>query len=774
MHRGYISYQKYYIDKLGNPIIELYGKLDTGKSFKIIEDRFKPYFYIKCDDETKTKSIFSKAEFERTNQKNFEEEEVIKVTFQNPKIMSEIRKIFSDNNISTFESDINLITQYLMEKDILRTFKTGNDPKKKEDEYVDYLFKNPELERLEEFDPKLRLLSIDIETSMDAKQLYSISLVTNNGYKNAVIVSSKKLTNAISVESEKDALLFFRKQIKKLDPDIIIGWNVIDFDFKVLQAKFKKYGIPFNLGRNDEECTLRIQADFLRDSTADFQGRIVLDGIHLLKSSFIQLDDYKLGTAAKEFLGDDKLITGDDNVNQIEDAYINNQQKLVDYNIKDSELVLQILDKTNVLGITIKRSFLTGLTPDRVKASVASLDSLYIRELHKRGYIAYTKRYGVKEEKILGGYVKKPKPGIYDYMLVFDFKSLYPSIIRTFNIDPLSYTEQKTENVVIAPNGAMFKNEEGILPSIIKKLWAQRDIAKKEKDLLASYAIKILMNSFYGVLANSSCRFFNPKIANAITHFGQYLIKLTSKEVENLGYEVIYGDTDSIFVKSNAKDLDEAKEIGEKIQGFMNKFFDEYIVREYKRKNNMELEFEKIFIKLLMPMARGGEEGSKKRYAGLVEKDGKKKLVFTGLEFVRSDWTEVSKHFQLGLIDLVFNDKPVDDFIKTFVDDIKSGKYDKDLVYRKALRKDISEYIKTTPPHVKAARLLDKIDSNIIKYYQTIDGPQPLQKVTSKIDYVHYIEKQIKPIADSVLVFFDKKFDDVIQGEKQQGLGAFF
>jgi DNA polymerase-2 len=774
MHRGYILYQKYYIDKIGNPIIELYGKLDTGKSFKIIEERVRPYLYIREQDENKAVSIFSKAEFKKVDKKNFEEEKVIKVTFQNPKVMSEIRKIFSDNNISSFESDINIINQYLMEKDILRTFKIKDDAVSEKDDYVDYIFKNPEIERADEFDPKLRLLSIDIETSMDAKQLYSISLVTNNGYKNAVIVSSQKLNNAVSVESEKEALLFFRKEIKSLDPDIIVGWNVVDFDFKILQTKFKKYGIPFNLGRNDEECTLRIQSDFLRDSTADFNGRIILDGIHLLKSSFIQLDDYKLSTAAKEFLGDDKLITGDDNVNEIEQAYLHNQQKLIDYNIKDSELVLRILDKTNVLGITIKRSFLTGLTPDRVKASVASLDSLYIRELHKRGIIAYTKNFGTKEEKILGGYVKKPKPGIYDYVLVLDFKSLYPSIIRTFNIDPLSYTEQKTGDVVIAPNGAMFKNEEGILPYIIKSLWAQRDIAKKEKDLQASYAIKILMNSFYGVLANDTCRFFNPKIANAITHFGQYLIKLTGKEVEMLGYKVLYSDTDSIFVKSNAKDYDEAKKIGEKIQVFVNNFFDEFIVREYKRKNNMELEFEKIFIKLLMPMARGSEEGSKKRYAGLVEKNGKKELVFTGLEFVRSDWTEVSKHFQLGLIDLVFNEKPVDSFIKTFAEDLRKGKYDADLVYRKSLRKDVTEYTKTTPPHVKAARLLDKIDSNIIKYYQTVDGPQPVQKVTSRIDYDHYIEKQIKPIADSVLVFFDKNFDDVIQGEKQKGLGAFF
>lgn len=767
--KGYILYQESKIVE-SSSVIELYGRLDDGSSFKIIENRFKPYFYIRESDFENAKKIYMN-EFEVGDYKNFEDEKLVKIIFSNPKNQSDIRKIYSDNNIPSFESDINIVNQFLMDKEILRTFETSSKPEK--GEYTKHLFKNPDIKSTPEFEPRLDLLSIDIETSMDAKQLYSISLVTNNNYKKAIIVSDKEYKNANSVKTEKEALLFFRQEIQKLDPDIILGWNVIDFDFNILRTKFKKYGIPFNLGRSDEDCTLRVDTDFLRDSTADFKGRIVLDGIHLLKSSNITLDDYKLSTAAKEFVGDDKLIEEDNKVNEITDAYINNPQKLIDYNIKDSVLVLQILEKTNVLGITINRSLLTGLPVDRVKASVASLDSLYLRELHKRGYVAYTKFIATKEEKTLGGFVKKPIPGIYNYILVMDFKSLYPSIIRTFNIDPLSYTTSD-ENVVEAPNGARFKNEEGILPSLIQRLWVQRDVAKKNNDLRASYAIKILMNSFYGVLANPGCRFFNPDIANAITHFGQFLIKLTSKEVETLGYKVIYGDTDSIFVDSKANNYKEAEIIGLKIQSFVNDFFKEFVKREYKRENVLELEFEKVFKKIMMPKARGSEEGSKKRYAGLIEKNGTEKLEFTGLEFVRSDWTESSKKFQLKLLDLVFHDKPFEAFIKDFVKELREGKHDEDLVYRKALRKDVGEYTKTTPPHVKAARLLDKIESNIIKYYMTLDGPQPIQKVSSQIDYEHYIEKQIRPIADTILTFYGKSLDDVMSGSSQKGLGAFF
>jgi DNA polymerase-2 len=175
-----------------------------------------------------------------------------------------------------------------------------------------------------------------------------------------------------------------------------------------------------------------------------------------------------------------------------------------------------------------------------------------------------------------------------------------------------------------------------------------------------------------------------------------------------------------------------------------------------------------------MPRIRGSESGAKKRYAGLLIDDlGKEKVDFTGLEFVRRDWTAVSKDFQLGLLDRVFHKQEVAEFVKKFVEDIKSGKYDKKLIYKKALRKNLNEYTKTTPPHVKAARKLDKVTSHIIEYYMTVDGPEPLEALKHTIDYNHYIEKQIKPIADSVLIFFNQNFNDVIQGTTQKSLFGF-
>jgi DNA polymerase-2 len=376
--------------------------------------------------------------------------------------------------------------------------------------------------------------------------------------------------------------------------------------------------------------------------------------------------------------------------------------------------------------------------------------------------------YQERGERIKGGFVMQSKSGIYDYILVLDFKSLYPSIIRTFNIDPLAFSP---DGEIEAPNGARFRNNEGILPMLIQSLWEARDKAKREKNDMKSFAIKITMNSFFGVLANPNCRFYSIEMANAITHFARKIVQDTAEKVKELGYEVIYGDTDSVFVKSGSENYEDAAKIGKRISKEINDHFNGLVKKEYRRKSFLELEFEKVFKKFLMPRIRGSNVGAKKRYAGLdVDEQGKEKIKITGLEFVRSDWTEIAKEFQMGLLERLFHDKDVKKYIKRVVEEIMAGKHDEKLVYRKSLTKKLEAYTKTTPPHVKAARLLPKVTDRIIRYYQTADGPQPIQNVTAKIDYDHYIEKQIKPIADSILEFKGLKFDELIEGENQKSI----
>ncbi len=764
--KGFVVYTTYRIED-NQALVYLFGRLENGESFLTINE-FKPYFYIKNKDVSKLKEIDIDVNYavEKSKFRNFDEEQVSKIILNVPKDVPRLRRAFEDEKIECYEADIRFTSRFLIDHKIKGSLEIKGDYKK--GNFVNRIYQNPEL-RSSDFFPDLKTLSLDIETDMEGKQIYSIAFYTKE-FNKSLIVSNKNLKNAESFKDEKSLLERFKELVIEIDPDIITGWNVIDFDLAKIRERFDANKVEFVLGRTEWKSSLRVQSDFFRDSSADIAGRMVLDAIHILRSSFISLDDYRLDTAAKSFLNEKKLIDEENKGEEIEQLFKNNPQKLVDYNIKDAELVIKILEKKKLIELTIERSLLTGMELDRVKASIASLDSLYMRETMNRGYVVPSAGFEEREERIKGGFVRDSTPGIYDFIIVLDFKSLYPSIIRTFNIDPIS---MDLKGEIKAPNGVRFKSNDGILPMIIQKLWEQRDKAKKRKDEAASFAIKIHMNSIFGVMANPTCRFYSLELANAITHFGQKIVKDTASEIEKIGYNVIYGDTDSVFVETKANNLEQANDIGQKIEKHINTHYDNLVKKEYKRKSFLNIEFDKCFVRFLMPRIRGSEKGAKKRYAGLLIIDGKEKIDFTGLEFVRRDWTALAKKFQMELLDKIFHKKEVAGFIKNFVEDLKKGKYDDLLVYRKAIRKELSAYIKTTPPHVKAARKLDKLSSNIIKYIMTENGPEPIQNITSKIDYAHYIDKQIKPLADSVLVFFNQKFDDIIKGSKQTKLFGF-
>ncbi|MAG39644.1 DNA polymerase II, partial [Candidatus Pacearchaeota archaeon] len=627
----------------------------------------------------------------------------------------------------------------------------------------------------------LKVLSLDIETG-ERGELLCLGLYSDN-YKKSFVSAGKtsKRKFVVSCKDEEEILEKFKEEFLDFDPDVITGWSVIDFDFAYLRDLFEKYKINFSLGRTTEKSRLKIESNFFRSSTLKVSGRLVLDGLNFIRDPYIRdsptiksknFENYTLESVSNEMLGKGKLLKGKGRGVEIIDLFENNIDKLIDYNLLDCELVYDILDKSKMIDLAIERAELTGMTLDRIGSSILSFDSLYIRDATKQGFVSPTMRYVEKTERITGGFVMNPVPGIYDNVLVFDFKSLYPSVIRTFNIDPLSFLGVNKKKGVCVFNGACFENKDGVLPGILDRLHQAREKAKKEGRELSSYAIKIIMNSFFGVLASPNCRYFNMDIANAITMSCQELIKKTMGMVEDKGHKVIYGDTDSIFV-SSVEDGREAILIGEKVEKDINAFYDKFVTENYDRKSFLELEFEKLYLSLMIPAVRGTKEGAKKRYAGLKKVNGKEEIEIVGLEAIRGDWTEAAGDFQRKLLDFVFHKKDFKKYILKFVEDLLKGSFDDKLVYRKQLRKNVEDYTKTTPPHVKAARKLKVISGSLVEYLVTVDGPEPLQNLKHKIDYDHYLEKQIKPVANSILGLFDCDFDDILAGSKQTSLSCF-
>lgn len=753
--------------------VYLYGRLENGQSFVTL-NKLEPYFFIEKKEAAKVKSYLSKYTTSETNATTFQNQDVIKISHTDYGMITKLAKVLHDKDINTYEADVKPVQRFLIDNDLKGTIQIEGDSQPLEK--IDRYYQDPVIKPVQ-FHPKLQTVAIDIESDKTTGKLFCIGIYSEEK-KTVFMVTKEKVPQVVSCATEEECLEKWKQAIIKLDPDIITGWNVIDFDFLYLKKLFEKHDIPFDIGRDNSQVRLRIESDFFKSSTVAITGRQVLDGLNLMKDPFIQeapsiknakFDSWTLEDVAQSLLGSGKLLKGKDRHSEIEQLYKKDQEKLALYNLQDCKLAYDILEKTQTLELAIERSQLTGLTLDKLTASVAAFDSLYIREARKRKLVSPTTRYTRKEERIKGGYVMESKPGIYHEVIVLDFKSLYPSLIKTFNIDPASFVKKATANTIEAPNGAHFLNTEGILPGIIKTLHEARESAKREKRELASYAIKIIMNSFFGVLANENCRYFSLDIANAITHFGQYLIKLTAEQITERGLNVIYSDTDSIFIETERSN-EKANQLGKKLPEEINEFYKEYIQEKYKRTSQLELEFKKHYKAFMMPKVRNLEKGSKKRYAGLIEKNNKEEIEITGLEAIRGDWTEAAQEFQKELLDKVFHRQEVTTFIRSYVQAIKKGKMDSKLIYTKSLRKGLDEYTKTTPPHVKAARLLEKVDSPTISYYITVNGPEPIQKHTHPLDYDHYIKKQIEPIANTILTFFGKTFEELTQESKQTKL----
>ena len=361
----------------------------------------------------------------------------------------------------------------------------------------------------------------------------------------------------------------------------------------------------------------------------------------------------------------------------------------------------------------------------------------------------------------------EPKPGIYENVWVFDFKSLYPSIIRTFNIDPLGFTATPdVSDIRIGEIG--FKRSDAILPGMLDELFPRRERAKVQGDGVASQAIKILMNSFYGVLGTPACRFHNTAIANAITGQGRFLLEWSRSWFEDLGFEVLYGDTDSVFVKARQRNAELAVEEGPRLALRLTQALSDFVRERWSVQSKLELEFEKLYTQLFLASVRHGSSGASKRYAGL--RYGSERVEFTGMEVVRRDWTELAKTVQRELYQRLFGGAPVEAYLKEVVREVRRGEHDDWLVYRKGLRKSVDEYTANTPPHVVAARKSHDPGARLVVYQMTTAGPEPVDALIHPPDLEHYIDKQIRPVAEPVLGALGLDFDQVIGDDRQLGL----
>ncbi len=785
-----------------------YSGLSDHGPFEIIITNDLPLFFIPRD--AKLPGRFFHCERRKVNLTAFDGRPVDGLYFKTQHLLYKARKYYEEQGIQTFEADIRPEERYLMERFIHGGIEFEGACHSRDGVLQ---FVNPQI-RKGDYPPLFSVLSLDIETGQEG-QLYSIACdfkgptghkepVQHPKHINGVVLmldenaqqpagplgacmdagafgERKEIEDVLPGHSfellpegghlyrmpnEKALLKGFLNVMDVLDPDIIIGWHVIGFDLLFLGRKYRDWRVPFSIGR--DHGPPRIQEARKGLFRADMCGRIVIDGPPALRAAFYSFDNFRLETVASALLGVGKDIGEEkDKVAEIERRFREDKRGLARYNLLDCRLVSDIFEKTGLIDLVHKRATISGLSMDRVGMSVAAFDYFMLPQIHRKGFVAPNVRDVVSRGHAQGGWVFTKEPGFYEHVVVLDFKSLYPSIIRTFKIDPLSRL-RADRDPLNTPMGISFSRSAHVLPGYIKTLMDKREQAKQDSDPHLSQAIKILMNSFYGVMGTAGCRFYHKDLPSAITGTGQWILKTTRNYLEQDGYEVIYGDTDSVFVCLKETDLADCDGASEKLVSQTNGFITQKILDEFGLESQLEIEYEKHFLRFFLPAIRGGGSAAKKRYAGMITKDGKKELVLTGLEFVRSDWTRFARNFQYQLFQRIFRDQEVVEWTRKKVSDLKAHAYDNDLVYQKRLTKPPHEYTKLLPPHVKAVLLLGKEGANRkeSRYVMTLRGPVPVEQPHTDLDYHHYIEKQLKPIFDAVMVFFDLSFNDIIGGRQ--------
>ncbi len=779
-----------YITKDNKAILRLFLR-DSEKAFVVYDENFEPYFYVFPKDSLDN----TKKDIENLNDKRIikiekckkkfigKDVEVLRVVVDHPQSVPKVREVIK--NLQSVEKiaeyDIPYARRYVIDKGLVPMQWLKIECKKSNNS----LFAE-NIEILEKELPELKILAFDIEVynpkgapRFDRDPIIMINLVSNTGLKKVLTWKEIDLDFVETCISEKAMIKRFEEIINEEDFDIIIGYNSSAFDFPYLKKRLEKLGMNIYLGRDRTPFKVEARTDV---PEVKINGRVHIDLYPIVRRN-MSLSSYVLENVVKEILGIEKeKIEGKDIWKVWDEDDKEGLARLANYALEDAYYTFELGKKFLPLYYELSKLVKQPLQDVSRMTAGQLVEWFLLREAYYRNEIAPNKPKkeelkAREEETYVGGYVMEPKKGIKENIAVFDFRSLYPSIIVTHNIDPSTLITDKNckENKVPELGYCFSKEKEGFIPSILKMLIEKRQEVKKrmkeaegiEKKFLdvQQKALKILANSFYGYMGYARARWYRRECAESVAAFARYYIKKVMEVAEKeFNLEVVYGDTDSLFVliPENKKEI---------IKEFL-----EYINKSLP--GNIELEFEGFY--------KRGIFVTKKKYA-LISEDGK--IIAKGLEVVRRDWAKIAKETQQKVIEVLLKEGSPEKALQIVRDVIKRIKNRKvsldDITIYTQITKNISEY-KTLEPHVVAAKKLQKkgvkIAPGMIIGYVITKGAKSISQRAEPVDYVsledydpeYYIENQILPAVERIfeVIGYSKSF--LRASEKQQTLTRWF
>jgi len=797
------------------PVLRIFGKDAKGGTVCGFYEGFSPYFYaLGPNVEERLSGNPQVAKIEKVSRclpMGYQEpREIYKVTLRNPARTVEVREGLVAAGIKTFEADIPFKYRWMSDSGIggmkwvkasesnaLDTISVIADSKVQ-------LKSVSAIEREE--DAPLKYMSLDIETVSDDEgkmpeagkdPVVMISLVFEPAYrgKKHMILSTRRGEGVEPSEKEKDMLQSFVDIVKEYDPDVITGFNISNFDIPYILERMRKNSVRPQFGR----CSSKyVRADkFANNYRIGITGRIVADSYQMVKRGW-NLKRYGLDHVAKSLLGEEKADVKKSEIGKLWKGSNEDFGRLARYCLQDSILAMNLLLKRDLLDKYIALSKISGsLLQDILEGGETQrIEHYLLREFNSEGYVIPTKtdKKVVVEENgagLKGGFVLEPKKGLHSMVVVLDFKSMYPSLITTYNICPTTLlTDGYADDAVETPGGARFVPKSvrhGIMPRILERMMDERGKVKKQMRAakgktrkamdMKQLALKVMSNAFYGYFGYQRAKIHSLEIAGAITGLGRQTIQQTVKMIEEgYGHEVVYGDTDSVMIKITDSDLEGAEKIGRDMAEKITK----------KLPGIIELEFEKIY-KRFLPL-------TKKRYmAWSVERgsDGqwKEEMVMKGIETVRRDWCELTSETMRQIIEIILKQDDVKDAVSYFRDVVKSlldGKIEMEkLLITKTITKKPESYL-GIQPHVelmkkmKQRRVMEMPGIGDRIGYVIVRGPQMLSKRAEDpvyamdkglcVDSRYYIDNQLLPPLERIFSALGVNKDELLGMGKQMGL----
>jgi len=583
----------------------------------------------------------------------------------------------------------------------------------------------------------LRILTWDIEVlppsgggiphaTEDPIIIISIAFNTPyKGHKDLVLVAKPEpdypLDHVTYMFNEQGVIQEFVRIIADYDPDIIGTFNGNAYDFDYIITRARHVGISLKLGR---DFTDPMVSKFGEDIEVKIRGRVVCDMIILIKNNY-SLHSYSLNAISKELLNDEKI---DIKFGEMRKQWKSGNPKFIEYARKDSQLTMRLILELGLLDKYVALAQASGCLLQEVmnQGQGVMIERLIMRRFYLNGICfplrpdsaEVMRRDSDPSNFVEGATVFEPTVGLHENGFIMDFASLYPSVMRAYNLCPTTYVKvpNANEEYFVAPNGAHFAKTVGIIPEILTELYNKRKEYKKamretddpvEKMILdyKQYATKILLNSIYGYTGDKRSRFFEPAIANAVTAGGRQAIAITRETVESFSNEeyslrVVSGDTDSVFVIVDTntpkyKTPDGCRDIGNMISEAMKS----------KLPNPMSLSFE-TYIKRILILA-------KKRYVGWTYNETKSgwedSMKYRGVEVRRRDWTRMTTSLLREVFETILKEEGGVEkalrLVEKAVDRIERAKKPSDdpelipqLIMSKKLSKQSTDY-KVTPVH---------------------------------------------------------------------------